>query len=114
MNHTLHPGAELGVDEACRRYRKNASGLVVVRFLDEFDRVARLLVDQPGLGPPAGGKRSTFPLQRFPYSFIFKATGTAFGYLLCVINTETPGTVKRAVDVTHSSLAAPTPTPGKE
>ena len=31
MNYTLHPGAELDIDEACSRYRKNASGLVVVR-----------------------------------------------------------------------------------
>lgn len=74
MSYTLHPGADLDLDEACRRYRKNASGGVVVRFLDEFDRVARLLAQDPGLGTPAGDERASFPLNRFPYTVIFKPT----------------------------------------
>ena len=81
MNYTLHSGAELDVDESCRRYSKNASGLVVVCFLDEFDWVARLLADHPGLGTPAGGERSSSPLQRFLYSN-FKASGTGIRVLL--------------------------------
>ena len=100
MNYTLHPGAELDVDEACRRYRKNASGLVVLRFLDEFDRVARLLADQPGLGTPTGGGRSSFRCNGFPTASFSELPARAFGCLLFAINTETPGTVKRAVDVT--------------
>ena len=91
MNYTLHPGAELDVDEACSRYRKYASGLVAVRFLDEFDRVARLLADQPGLGTTAGGGRSSFPLQRFPYSIIFKATGTGIRVLVLRHQHRDPG-----------------------
>ena len=76
MTYTLHPGAELDLDEACGRYRKNASGRVVVRFLDEFDRIAGLLAKEPGLGTPAGDQRATFPLHRFPYTVIYKRTGT--------------------------------------
>jgi plasmid stabilization system protein ParE len=74
MNYTLHPDANRDVDEACRRYRMRASGKVVVRFLDEFDRVARLLTREPGLGTPAGNERSSFALHGFPYTIIYKQT----------------------------------------
>lgn len=74
MIYTLHPGAARDLDEACRSYAKNASGRVVVRFLDEFDRVARLLAAESGLGTPAGRTRAVFPMLGFPYSLIYKVT----------------------------------------
>ena len=82
MTYTLHPGAELDLDEACRRYRKSASGRVIVGFLDEFDRVAHLLAKEPGLGTPAGDKRASFPLRRFPYTVIYKPTGAGIRVLV--------------------------------
>jgi plasmid stabilization system protein ParE len=82
MNFTLHPGAERDLAEACRRYRKKASGRLIVRFLDEFDRIARLLAREPGLGTPAGDERSTFPLHGFPYTVIYKPTGTGIRVLV--------------------------------
>jgi plasmid stabilization system protein ParE len=82
MNYTLHPEANGDVDEACRRYRKRASGLVIVRFLDEFDRVARLLAREPGLGTPVGNERASFPLNGFPYTVIYKPTGAGIRVLV--------------------------------
>ena len=82
MIYTLHPGAELDLDEACRRYRKAASGRVIVRFLDEFERVAELLAREPGLGTPAGDERATFPLHGFPYTVIYKPTGAGIRVLV--------------------------------
>ena len=82
MNYTLHPGANYDVDEACRRYRKKASGRLIVRFLDEFDRVARLLAREPGLGTPAGDQRASFPLHGFPYTLIYKPTGPGIRVLV--------------------------------
>ena len=82
MNFTLHPAAERDLDEACRRYRKKASGRVIVRFLDEFDRIARLLAREPGLGTPAGHERASFPLHGFPFTVIYKATGTGIRVLV--------------------------------
>lgn len=81
MNYTLHPGANGDVDEACRRYRKKASGRIIVRFLDEFDRVARLLAREPGLGTPLGHERASFPLHGFPFTVIYKPTGTGIRIL---------------------------------
>ena len=74
MNFTLHPGAERDLDEACRRYREKASGRIIVRFLDEFDRIARLLAREPGLGTPAGYERASFPIHGFPFTVIYKPT----------------------------------------
>ena len=82
MNYTLHPGANHDVDEACGRYQKKASGRVIVRFLDEFDRVACLLAREPGLGTPAGNERASFPLRGFPYTVIYKPTGTGIRVLV--------------------------------
>ncbi len=75
MSYTLHRGAELDLDEACRRYRSRASGRVVSRFLDEFNRVASVLAKDPGLGTPTGDDRASFPMYGFPYSVIYKSTG---------------------------------------
>lgn len=75
MSYTLHPEAHRDVEEACRRYRKNASGSVVVRSLDEFDRIARALAAEPDLGTPAGNERASFRLNGFPYTVICKPTG---------------------------------------
>lgn len=82
MNYTLHPGANQDLDEACRRYRARASGRVVVRFLDEFERAAKLLAKEPGLATPTGDGRATFPLHGFPYTVIFKQTESGIRILV--------------------------------
>jgi toxin ParE1/3/4 len=46
--------------------------MVVVRFLDEFERVAGMLTRDLGLGTPAGAERASFPLHRFPYTLIYR------------------------------------------
>jgi plasmid stabilization system protein ParE len=43
------------------------------RFLDEFERVAELLVSNPNLGTTTGDQRRGFPLHGFPYSIIYRA-----------------------------------------
>ena len=48
--YTLHPGAESDLDAACRWYKEKASGRLIARYLDVFDRVASLLVRAPELG----------------------------------------------------------------
>ncbi len=67
MSYTLHRGAELDLADAVRFYRREAGGAVAVRFLDEFERVAKLLVENSGLGTPTGEQRRWFPLHGFPY-----------------------------------------------
>lgn len=72
MSYTLHPAAERDLAEAARFYRREGGRGVASRSLDEFERVAQLLVAQPGLGTPTAGERCWFPLHGFPYSIIYR------------------------------------------
>lgn len=45
---------------------------MAARFLDEFERVATLLAENPRLGTPTGAERRWFPLFGFPYSVIYR------------------------------------------
>lgn len=73
MKYTLHPHAERELTEVVRYYRKEAGRGVAVRFLDEFERVARLLAANPELGTLTSGERRWFPLHGFPYSIIYRS-----------------------------------------
>jgi toxin ParE1/3/4 len=50
MTYSLHPGAEQDIVGAMDFYNQQAGPVVVARFLEEFERVANLLVEHPGLG----------------------------------------------------------------
>ena len=73
MTYSLHRGAELDVLEAARFYRKEGGAKLANRFLNEFERVAELLLRFPGIGTPADELRRGHPLQDFPYSVIYRA-----------------------------------------
>ena len=75
MTFSLHRGAELDLFEAARFYRQEGGAKLVNRFLDEFERVAKLLVEFPGIGTPADDLRRVHPLQNFPYSVIYREIG---------------------------------------
>ena len=50
MTYSLHPGAELDIAKALDFYSEQAGPLVAERFLEEFERVTKLLVGHPSLG----------------------------------------------------------------
>ena len=50
MTYSLHPEAEQDIADALDFYSKEAGQLVSRRFFSEFERVANLLVEHPGLG----------------------------------------------------------------
>lgn len=60
MTYTLHPGAEHDVANALDFYSEHAGPLVAERFLEEFERVAKFLVEPPGIGTPTTKGRRTF------------------------------------------------------
>ena len=60
MTYSLHPGAEHDVADAMDFYSEHAGPVVAARFLQEFERVAKLLVEHPGLGTPTTTGRRTF------------------------------------------------------
>ena len=72
MSYSLHRGAEQDLADAVRFYRQEAGRAVAARFLDEFERVAKLLVENSGLGTPTSEQRRWFPLHGFPYSVIYR------------------------------------------
>jgi plasmid stabilization system protein ParE len=65
MTYSLHPGAEHDIASALDFYKEQAGLVVAERFLEEFGRVAKLLVEYPGLGTPTTRGRRTFPLKVF-------------------------------------------------
>ena len=72
MTYSLHPGAEQDIADALDFYTQQAGLLVAQRFLTEFERVAQLLVDHPGIGTPTTKGRRAFPLRVFPYSVVYR------------------------------------------
>lgn len=72
MSYSLHPGAEQDVADALDFYSKEAGYAVAVRFQDEFERVANLLLAHPDLGTPTSNGRRAIPLKIFPYLLIYR------------------------------------------
>jgi plasmid stabilization system protein ParE len=72
MTYSLHRGAEFDLLEAARFYRHEGGAKLANRFLNEFERVAKLLVEFPGIGTPADDLRRVHPLHDFPYSVIYR------------------------------------------
>ena len=72
MTYSLHPGAEHDIASALDFYSGQAGPVVAEHFLEEFERVAKLLIEHPGLGTPTTRGRRTFPLKVFPYSVIYR------------------------------------------
>ena len=73
MSRSIHRLAAQDLADAVRFYKKEAGAGLARRFLDEFERVARLLEQYPGLGTPTNDGRQTHPLTDFPYSVIYRA-----------------------------------------
>lgn len=82
MTYSLHPGAEHDIANVLDFYSEQAGLVVAERFLEEFERIAKLLVKHPNLGTPTTRGRRTFPLKVFPYSVVYR---NLEGYILILI-----------------------------
>lgn len=82
MTFTLHRGAERDLGDAARFYRDEAGRAVAARFIEEFERIATLLSENPGLGTPTGGERRSFPFHGFPYSVIYRPVDSGIRVLV--------------------------------
>ena len=72
MTYSLHPGAEHDIANSLDFYSEQAGLVVAERFLEEFERIAKLLVEHPSLGTPTTRGRRTFPLKVFPYLVVYR------------------------------------------
>jgi plasmid stabilization system protein ParE len=91
MNIELHPGAERDLDEAAEFYAREGSPALAARFLAEFERVAKLLLANPGLGTPRARGRLGFPTTDFPYTVIYRQRHAGIRVLVVKHDRRRPG-----------------------
>ena len=72
MTYELHPKVAQDLDDAAGHLAKHTSSRTVVRFLAEFERVANLLVENPGIGTPMSRGRRVFPFRIFKYLVVYR------------------------------------------
>ena len=91
MTYSLHPGAERDVADTLDFYSEHAGPVVAERFLEEFERVAKLLVEHPSLGMPVTKGRRIFPLKVFPYSVVYQNLESSIRILIVRHQHRKPG-----------------------
>ena len=82
MNYSLHSEADKELYGAAEFYEQQAGAALAKAFLDEFERVAELLVKYPEFGTPADGGLRTYPFRRFPYSIVYRPTSDGIRILV--------------------------------
>ncbi len=73
MTRQFHPYALAELTDAAQFYEAAAPGLGT-DFLDEVERVVRLLEQYPEIGRTHDAAIRSFPARRFPYSVVYEAT----------------------------------------
>jgi toxin ParE1/3/4 len=68
------PAALVELHEASDFYVSHANLDLARAFIDEFDRVTKLLVSSPNLGAVWRNGRRRYGLRRFPYCVIYQVT----------------------------------------
>jgi plasmid stabilization system protein ParE len=82
VTRTIHRDAEVDLAAAVRFYKAEAGVGVARRFVAEFERVARLLEENPKIGTPGESGRRSFALAVFPYTIIYRQTETGIRVLV--------------------------------
>ena len=72
MSYTVHPGVEKDIAETAEHLELHGSAKTAARFVAEFERVANLLVEHPGLGTPMSRGRRVHPFKVFKYSVVYR------------------------------------------
>ena len=91
MTFSLHPGAEHDFAKALDFYSEQAGSVVAERFLEEFERVTKLLVEHPNLGTPTTRGHRTFPLKVFPFSVVYRNLESSIRILIVRHQHRKPG-----------------------
>ena len=72
MRYSLHPEVGGDLEEAALHLQQHASPRTAAKFLAEFERVANLLAEHPGLGTPMSRGRKVHPFKVFKYSVVYR------------------------------------------
>ncbi len=71
MSHWIHPDAEAELGDAAIYYATHASKAIAEAFLDEYERVLDLLVENQQRGPHLEGDLRVYCFDRFPYTVVY-------------------------------------------
>ena len=91
MKLSLHPAAEQDLLEAAAFYEREGSPAVAARFVAEFKRLTRLLLEQPDIGSPRSKGRRGFAMNIFPYTLIYRAGTDEITVLVVKHDLKRPG-----------------------
>lgn len=75
MKSSFHPGARAELLAAAKWYQQEAGVEQALDFRLSLQRVLSLVVAHPEIGTPAGHATRLAPLQRYPYSVIYRVEG---------------------------------------
>lgn len=90
MKYEFHPEAERELYEAASRYESEVSELGL-RFVDEVERVIRLLLEQPQLGSRLDDELRHFVLRRFPFSVVYAVVSDVVYVVAVAHGSRVPG-----------------------
>lgn len=91
MSCALHPLAAQDLAGIVAFYESIASPNVAARFLNEFERGAKLLTEYPGFGTPFGLPQRIYPLRMFPHLVVYRQVETGIRILTVRDGRRLPG-----------------------
>jgi plasmid stabilization system protein ParE len=72
VSYGIHPDAEMELGDAACFYTERASKMVATAFLDEFERVVKMIVENQQRGSHGGNGLRLYHFNRFPYTVIYE------------------------------------------
>jgi toxin ParE1/3/4 len=75
MNTVWHPLAEDELNEVATFYHRRDERELAAKFLDEAERVTKLIAEAPAAGRQLRGGVRCWRLRTFPYSIIYRDQG---------------------------------------
>lgn len=88
---STHPlAADEPVDGAVF-YAKEASPVLALQFVAEFERSVALLLASPELGALWRGRLRRLPLRRFPYGIVYRVSGDTLRIVALAHQKRRPG-----------------------
>ena len=72
MKYSLHPEAEADLDAIVDRYLTNFGREAAERFLNEYQRIVGIVVENPGAGTKISRGRRMYPFKAVPYLIVYR------------------------------------------
>jgi toxin ParE1/3/4 len=91
MKVTLHPDAEGDIGEAAAFYEREGSAVLAARFVAEFKKLSKLLIEHPNIGSPRSKGRRALSMNVFPYTVIYRVNSEEIRVLVVKHDRKRPG-----------------------